>query len=365
MDEEPSPGGSRFLLGVVAGAALVWAIFGRKFEIPGPWTQGREVALPRGDVPARSAADLNGPARKAATVGYERVLEGIREGKLPQLSREQVEAYLESKDRSTASLICAFRLTKDLAYLREAVNADGTSPAAQLELALRGETPDERSSALEVFRQLKPDNPIGDYLAAQRDLAAGDYGRAAAALFDSIEKGPLADYGKEAMAGAEEAFMQAGYEPLAAKLAAFGAMDAVAVQSLAAVGRGAGDLLNVFIAQGDIDAAAPTFEAGRALGQRLQGEDQMLIHQLTGISLERSFVEQLDPLTVIDPSGQTVGERLVSLQTSLNEIKDLTKDAPGLTKMNREDFETYFEIASSKGELEALRWYRAQRTAGK
>ncbi|MFM7209114.1 MAG: hypothetical protein ACKOY8_04770 [Verrucomicrobiota bacterium] len=103
MDEEPSPGGSRFLLGVVAGAALVWAIFGRKFEIPGPWSPAREVALPRGDVPARSAADLNAPARNASAVGYERVLEDIRNGKLPQLSREQVEAYLESKDRSTAA----------------------------------------------------------------------------------------------------------------------------------------------------------------------------------------------------------------------------------------------------------------------
>ena len=59
MDEEPSPGGSRFLLGVVSGAALVWAIFGRKFEVPGPWSPEREVALPRGDVPARSAAELN------------------------------------------------------------------------------------------------------------------------------------------------------------------------------------------------------------------------------------------------------------------------------------------------------------------
>ncbi|MFM8904185.1 MAG: hypothetical protein ACKOIB_02915 [Verrucomicrobiota bacterium] len=55
----------------------------------------------------------------------------------------------------------------------------------------------------------------------------------------------------------------------------------------------------------------------------------------------------------------------MSLQTSLNEIRDLTKDGAGLLNMSRESLETYVEIASSKGELEALRWYRAQRPAGK
>ncbi|MFM2131926.1 MAG: hypothetical protein ACO268_04100 [Opitutales bacterium] len=364
MDEEPSPGGSRFLLGAVAGAALVWAIFGRQFEIPGPWTPRREVALPRGDVPARSAAELNGPGRRTE-VAYDKVLADLREGKLPQLNREQVESYLTAKDRSTASLICAFRLTKDLAYLREAVNADGANPVAQLELALRGETAEERSSALEIFRQLRPDNPMGDYLAAQRDLAAGDYGRAAAALFDSIEKGPLADYSKEALATAEDAYVHAGYDPLAAKLGAFAALDVAPIIKLTEVGRGTGSLLNEFIAQNDLEAAVPTFEAGRALGQRLQGEGQLLINQLAGVSIESSFIQQLDPLTVIDASGQTAGERLIALQNFSAEIRRLSPDASTLTNLPREDLEAYFEVASSKGELEALRWLRAQRDAGK
>ncbi|MGA0134457.1 MAG: hypothetical protein ACO3ND_08905 [Opitutales bacterium] len=364
MDEEPSPGGSRFLLGMVAGAALVWAIFGRKFDIPGPWSQEREVVLPRGDVPARSAAAIAGPGTRAE-VPFEQVLDDLRTGKLPQLSREQVESYLVAKDRSTASLVCAFRLTKDLAYLREAVGADAANPAAQLELALRGETAEERSAALEAFRLLKPDNPMGDYLAAQRDMAAGDYGRAAAALFDSIEKGPLADYGKEAMAGVEDAYLHAGYDPLAAKVASFTALEAAHVVKLAEVGRGTGTLLNAFIAQNDLAAAVPTFEAGRALGQRLQGDGQLLINQLAGISVERSFVEQLDPLTVIDASGLTAGERLVTLQDSQNEIRDLSKDAGAIVTLPRQDLEAYFEVVSSKGELEALRWLRAQRTTGK
>ncbi|MFM9146670.1 MAG: hypothetical protein ACKORI_00860, partial [Verrucomicrobiota bacterium] len=277
------------------------------------------------------------------------------------LSREQVEAYLESKDRSTASLICAFRLTKDLAYLREAVKADGTNPAAQLELALRGETADERSSALEVFRQLRPDNPMGDYLAAHRDLASGDYGRAAAALFDSIEKGPLADYSKDALAGAEDAFVHAGYDPLAAKLASFAALDAAPIARLTEVGRGTGGLLNEFISQNDLEAAVPTFEAGRALGQRLQGEGQLLNNQLAGVSIESSFIQQLDPLTVIDASGQTAGERLVALQNFSAEIRRLAPDPETLKSLPREELETYFEVASSKGELEAMRWLRSQR----
>ena len=360
MDEEPSPGGSRFLLGMVAGAALIWAVFVRQFEIPGPWSARREVPLTRGDVAARSAAALDRPGRRAE-VPYDRVLEDLRAGKLPKLSREQVESYLAAKDRSTASLICAFRLTKDLAYLREAVKADGTNPAAQLELALRGETADERSSALEVFRQLRPDNPMGDYLAAQRDLVAGDYGRAAAALFDSIKKGPLADYSKDALAGAEEAYLHAGYDSLGAKLASFAALDAAPVVKLTELGRGTGGLLNDFIAQNDLEAAVPTFEAGRALGQRLQGEGQLLINQLAGVSIESSFIQQLDPLTVIDASGQTAGERLVALQNFSAEIRRLAPDAETLTALPREELEAYFEVASAKGELEALRWLRSQR----
>jgi len=112
-----------------------------------------------------------------------------------------------------------------------------------------------------------------------------------------------------------------------------------------------------FIRSADFDAAEPTVVIGLTLGQRIQDQGPYLIDQLVGISIEKKFLQQLDPLTQAGPGGQSAGERLEALDAKLMEIKTLQ---PAFT----EEFATadeatqsqYLAKVKSEGELAAMRW---------
>jgi hypothetical protein len=118
------------------------------------------------------------------------------------------------------NLLAASRLLKDLSYAREAAKLDPKDPAAQLELALRGETPAEKSAALAAFREAAPGNSLGDYLAAHQAFASGDIGAAGAALIQSLDNPLYSDYAQKIVAGSEQAFLDAGYGPQPAAVSA-------------------------------------------------------------------------------------------------------------------------------------------------
>ena len=82
-----------------------------------------------------------------------------------------------------------------------------------------------------------------------------------------------------------------------------------------------------------------------------------MIDRLLGISIERRFLQQLDPLTLAGPGGQAAGERLETLQTDLLEIGSLASAFP--EKFDSADEATqaqYLEKMKSEGELAAMRW---------
>jgi hypothetical protein len=159
-------------------AAGVWVVRGKKWEL---LRKPVEVAQAAPKLKPRSAADIisqlaTPPKRSGVTV------KDILAGKVPQLSQAEVEAFLKDQGRSPANLLVASRLLKDLKYAREAALLDSKDPLAQLELALRGETPGGDAAAIAAFRAVAPDNSLGDYLAAHQAFQSGDAGAAGAAL---------------------------------------------------------------------------------------------------------------------------------------------------------------------------------------
>jgi hypothetical protein len=111
------------------------------------------------------------------------------------------------------------------------------------------------------------------------------------------------------------------------------------------------------IRMADFDAVEPTVIIGLTLGQRLQEQGPYMIDRLLGISIERRFLQQLDPLTLAGPGGQAAGERLETLQTDLLEIGSLASAFP--EKFDSADEATqsqYLEKMKSEGELAAMRW---------
>jgi len=340
------------VLGLVAVG--VWVVRGKKWELLRKPAEVAAKAEPA--IKLRSAADiipqLKGPPKRTGVT-----IKDLLEGKVPKLNQLEVEAFLKNQGRSTINLLAASRLLNDLSFVREAAKADPKDPAAQLELALRGETPEEKSAAVTAFRAAAPDNSLGDYLAARQAFAAGDTGAAGAALIQSLDNPLFADFTQQIITGSEQAYLAAGYEPTAATAAAMFSLTLEHVQSVRDVSDSLKQLQDEFIRTADFDAAEPTVIIGLTLGQRLQEQGPYIIDQLTGIAIEKKFLQQLDPLTQAGPGGQTAGERLDALDARLLEIRTL---APAFGEMlataDAATQSQYLAKVKADGELAAMRW---------
>lgn len=340
------------VLGLVA--AGVWVVRGKKWELLRKPAEAATQVTPA--IKPRSAADLiphlKGPPKRTGIT-----IKELLAGKVPQLNQLEVEAFLKNHGRSTTNLLAASRLLNDLSFAREAAKADPKNPAAQLELALRGETPEEKSAAIAAFREAAPGNSLGDFLAAHQAFATGDAGAAGAALVQSLDNPLFADYSQDLVAGSEQAYLEAGYEPTAAAGAAMFALTVPRAQPLMEVSKNLLSLQQEFVRSADFDAAEPTVIIGLTLGQRIQDQGPYLIDQLSGIAIERKFLDQLDPLTQAGPGGQTAGERLETLDAKLLEIKDLTsRFTPAFAQADQATQSQYLAMMKSEGELAAMRW---------
>jgi hypothetical protein len=341
-------------IAVVLGllAVGVWVVRGKKWEL---LRKPTEVAA-KPAIKLRSAADiipqLKGPPKRTGVT-----IKELLEGKVPKLNPLEVEAFLKNQGRSTINLLAASRLLNDLSFAREAAKADPKNPAVQLELALRGESPEEKSAAIAAFREVAPGNSLGDYLAAHQAFLSGDAGAAGAALIQSLDNPLFADYSQQLVAGSEQAYLEAGYDPTAAAGAAMFALTIPRIQPLMEVSKSLLSLQQEFIRSADFDSAEPTVIIGLTLGQRIQDQGPYLIDQLSGIVIEKMFLQQLDPLTLAGPGGQAAGERLEALDANLMEIRSLS--SAFTEKFASADDATqsqYLEKMKAEGELAAMRW---------
>ena len=338
------------VLGLVAMG--VWVVRGKKWEL----LRKPAAAKAESKFKPRSAADIipqleNPPKRTEVTI------KELLAGKVPQLNQLEVEAFLKNKGRTTLNLLIASRLLNDLRFAREAAKADPTNPAVQLELALRGETPAEKSAAIAAFREAAPGNSLGDYLAAHQAFQAGDAGAAGAALIQALDNPLFADYSQQLVDGSEQAYLDAGYEPTAAAGAAMFALTMPRAGPLMEVSKSLLSLQQEFIRSADFDAAEPTVIIGLTLGQRIQDQGPYIIDQLIGVNIERKFLDQLDPLTQAGPGGQSAGERLATLDARLLEIKDLaSRFTPAFSAADAATQSQYLAKMKTEGELAAMRW---------
>jgi hypothetical protein len=344
------------LIAVVLGlvATGVWVVRGKKWEL---LRKPAEVAAnPAPAIKPRSAAEIipklqDPPKRTGVTI------KEIFAGKVPQLNQLEVEAFLKNQGRSSMNLLAASRLLKDVSYLREAAKADPKNPAVQLELALRGETSEEKAAALAAFREAAPGNSLGDYLAAHQAFQSGDASAAGEALLKSLDNPLYADYGQQIIDSSEQAFLHAGYEPEAASVSAMFSLTVERFQPMMKVSDNLKSLQDEFIRSADFDAAEPTVVIGLTLGQRMQDQGPYLIDQLSGIAVERKFLDRLDPQTQAGPGGQTAGERLASLDAKLLEIKDLaSRFTPAFASADPATQSQYLAKMKADGELAAMRW---------
>lgn len=311
---------------------------------------------------ARSAQPLNLQAVTASGKTVAEVWAEFQKNGAPKLTPAQINDYVDSCGRDAQSLIVAARLSGDLEFLQEAALAYPENPLVQLEVALSpSATPEERRAALEAFKAVSPDNALGDYLSAHLSFSEGKYGEAANGLLASLDHGTLADFSEQIMAGTEQAYLSAGQDPLSAQLAAMAGLTRPTLTPIREVSRHLDSLKDEFIKAEDYDAAHPTVLVGLDLGQKMQSQAPYLIDQLVGMSIERSFLEQLDPLTATGGNGQTAGERLAELEAKNADIKATTSAFSETSlKMDTAASQEYFKRVRRDGELSAMKWVLAR-----
>lgn len=321
----------------------------KKWQTKPPATK---AAVPR---PARSL-NLQATLPNGKTVA-EAWGEFLRNG-APKLTFAQVNDYADACGRDAASLVVAARLSGDVGFLQEAALLYPENPVVQLEVALSPDaSPEDRRAALTAFKAVSPDNALGDYLGAHLSFSEGKYAEAAEGLLASLDHGSLADFSEQILAGTEQAYLSAGSDPLTAQLAAMAGLTRPTLAPLREVSRHLDGLKDEFIKVEDFDAAHPTVLVGLDLGQKMQGQTPYLVDQLVGMSIERTFLEQLDPLTPTGPNGQTAADRLNELETKKADIQTTTAAfAEASLKMDAATSREYFVRMRRDGELNAMKW---------
>jgi tetratricopeptide (TPR) repeat protein len=308
----------------------------------------------------RSAADII-PKLKSTPKQASVPIKDMLEGKIPKLSRGEVETFLKSHGRSPANLIVASRLLNDVGYAREAAAMDPANPMAQLEIALAGENAEEKARAIAAFRKAAPANSLGDYLAANQAFESGDTGAAGAALLQSLEKPLFADYSRQLLTGTERAYLEAGFDAGTSSGAAIFSQTIPQAGPLMKLSKELLSMRDHSTRTGDFDAAEPAVRLGLAVGQRFQDQGPNLIHQLIGITIERQFLERLDPLTTAGPGGQRAGERIETLNTKAAEIRALGESYSKLGQLAPAIQSEFLAMLKSGDEPTALRWLTEQK----
>jgi len=323
-----------------------------------------EALVPRSAQPITSSSATTESPKSPQEIIAQFVKSGA-----PKLSVEQIELFLKGKNRGADSLLAAYRLSQDPAYLREAIKNFEDNPAVQLEAALRAPTVEERRQGIEAFKKLSPDNPLGNYLQADLAFTQGDYANAAEGLSANLSNGTLPDFSASLFQNTESAYSSSGYTPIESKIAALFAFNEDRVRylgSLQNVSENLTNLRNQFIQQGDIDAAEPTVQMEITLGQHIQNQvNPALLNALVGQAIERRTLESLDPATPLGSNNGTVQSRLDELATKGQEINVLLNSlqAYPIESMSPEELNQYTQHVQQDGEIGALKWWSAKKSA--
>ena len=280
-----------------------------------------------------------------------------------ELPREQVEAYLSQNHRNVESLLAAFAVTRDLAYLREAATNAPTDPAVQCAVVANKLFPEEQRKWIDAFKASSPDNALAWYFSAQAyfkdqqpDLAVEELKQAARRQF-------YADYGPQTCQAVEEMYASAGWPALAAKAAAPGT-SSYGTGPVPTVLKGlAGEVLQVQqqdASQGDAAAANSMASLGMALGDQLRRSGRP-IDQLVGIGIEKKLLAQLDPAGSYDFLGRPVSE----VQADLDQQKAAIRQALEVRDqvrptLDESELSNYWEREKLYGEVYAMQWLQSK-----
>jgi RNA polymerase sigma factor (sigma-70 family) len=336
----------------------------------------RTAPVPRPPAPAAGAPGLANPPRELSP--YEKLeaflesrlapsreeLEASqRENRAPKppevLPRQDIEADVARTKRSAESLLAAYRLSRDSAYLREAATNFPNTSFVQFAVIADKIFPGEQRKWIDALKTSAPDNALTWYFSALDYFNAKQPDQAIQELAEAMRRQTCDTYTARVSQAVEEMCLLAGWPPLAAKAWAASSESAFCLPSLKQLADQMRQRQQEDLVQGDIRAAHALASMGMALGNALRTGSP--ITQLVGIAIEKQLLEQLDPSVTYDFLGRPAGEMLAELDRQKQDIHNaLTARDRLLPTLNENGLAGYFERKKRYGEVDAVLWLQAQ-----
>jgi hypothetical protein len=274
----------------------------------------------------------------------------------PQLTAEQVEAYLKANGRKATTLLSAYRTSGDASLLREAMEKFPNDPQVAFEAVFaKGSSAEQRRQWLNAFVQNAPDNPLANYLSARDYLKAGQTEQAIQELTAASGKQRFDDYTLSRRQDDEEAYLAAGYSAMEAKMLGSGQL-LPHLSELKQLGLQMVELSNSYRNAGDNASAQAVLQMAVNLGQGYSAGDCAISH-LVGLAIERNALSAMDPNSPYASSGGTVQDQLNALIQQKTAISSLFKENESvLERMSEQDWIIYLDRDKLFGEEAARRW---------
>lgn len=268
---------------------------------------------------------------------------------LPKLSRQEIDDHVEAQHRSMDSLLSAFRLSEDPAYLKEALANFPNHPQVLL-CALRATSdPAKRLEQLESFKHADPRNGIGNCLAARALFDLGRNDEAFAELLQLHGK-PIQDFMTSSCQSDEEAYLTAGFSPIRAKMTSLFGASKPELAQISGITRKLDELRANYASAGDTAAVQSVRDIQSGMANQLQ-QDPTVIGELVGIAAEKGALIGLD-----DPESiarlEEIDRQKKSLVEGINKVEALMQSAT----VPEADWLLYFDRTKLFGEKAAMNW---------
>ena len=321
------------------------------------------VVEPEAATPAaQPVAELSPPTPKAADPAAKKSpMDQLIEA--PQLSVVEIEAYLQQNKRNVESLLAAFRVSRDKAYLREAATNFPNDPAVQFAVVAFDAFPEQRRQWLDAFKSSSPDNALAWYLSAldyfktkQPDLAVQELGEA-------TRKESFNAYVKQTSQAVEEMYDLAGRPALEAKFASTSLAPRPHLTQLKDLATEMLQVQQQYQNQGDAASANSLAYMGLALGNRLAAgaNNQAMIDQLVGIAIDKKVLGQLDATRNYDFLGRPVSEVAAEIERQKQSIRQAAEFKQQLVpSLTETDLVNYLDREKVYGEPEATAWLQTK-----
>lgn len=339
---------------LTAAAALVLALlFVRRGALPARLAGAGNAAPKTNRKTAPSSVGI--PASGSSSAGtLKKILEG---GDPPKLTAEQLGAFVEEEKHSVASLLAAWQMAGDPAWLEEAAQRYPDNP--RVALAKLAAIKELDAGAAEWVRRLKqadPGNAIGWCYDALIAFKEGSPAAARAALAEAAQRGRFDVHASESAAELAKAYRGAGMDGFAADVLGLFGVPLPQAQLAMKVQREAISQLG-----GNLDDALVQDMLKLATAVRGEGEEGFLITKLVGSAMERKLLAELSTLDLVPGTRTFVLERMSELDSERSVVRDLAqKTAPLMQGLNESELRQYFKRSAVEGELKAMQWLLAR-----